>query len=211
MLTLKVDKRDIFGKKLAAARLAGRLPAVVYGRRQTPIHIFVPAEKFQKILSVVGESTIISLDLSGEKKEVLIHEVALHPVSGRFLHVDFYAVDKTQEIEVGVSLRFVGAAPAVKELGGILVKVLHELEIKALPVDIPREIRVNLSLLSGLESQILVRDLKLPAGVFVLNDPEEVVAAVKEEKPEEAPPLDLSAIEVAKKGKKKETGAEVET
>src|SRR3989344_8055656 len=97
-------------------------------------------------------------------------------------------------------------------MGGTLVRVLHELKVEALPLEIPHSISVDISALATLESQILVKDLKVPAGAKVLNDPEEVVAAISvaKEEPVEEAPVDLSAIEVEKKGKKDEEGAEGE-
>lgn len=206
MLTLRAEKRDIFGKKLKNARRAGQIPIVIYGGKEPAAAFFVPAGDFKKIIAEAGESSIVSLETAGGKKDVLIHEIARHPVSGEPVHVDFYVIDKAKQVEVRVPLRFDGIAPAVKDLGGMLVKVLHELQIAALPFDIPREIVVDISSLTTSESQILVRDIKMPASIKVLNRPDEVAAAVSEvkEEPEEAPPADLLAIEVEKKGKEEE-------
>ncbi len=209
MLKLAIRKREVFGKKLAGARAAGDLPVVVYGDKKEATSYFVSQKDFKKVLGQAGESTVISLVPEGEKtsREVLIHEVALDPVSDEPIHADFYLVDKTKVIEIGVPLRFDGVSPAVKDTGGTLVRVLHELTIEALPLEIPRDIPVDISALTTLESRILVKDLKLPAGVKkVFNDPEAVVAAISvaKEEPVEEAPADLSAIEVEKRGKKEE-------
>lgn len=213
MLKLAVKKREVFGKKLKAARAAGDLPVVVYGDKTEATPYFVSSHDFKKVLQQAGESTVISLVPAGEasSKEVLIHEVVTHPVTDEFVHADFYVIDKNKPIEIEVPLVFDGVSPAVKDLGGTLVSVLRELTIEALPLEIPRDISVDISALATLESQILVKDLKLPAGVKkVLNDPEEVVAAISvaKDEPIEEAPVDLSAIEVEKKGKKPEEGAE---
>ncbi len=212
MLKLAAVKRDKFGKQLKSARTAGQLPTVMYGRKAETTPLFVKTLEFKKIFDAAGESSVIALaGLSGENN-VLIHDVAFHPVTGEPIHADFYVVEKDVAIEVAVPLEFVDVSPAVKELGGALIKVLHELKIEALPQNLPTKITVKLATLTTLESQILVRDLILPPKVKVLNEPEEVVAAVtvvKEEPVEETAPVDLSAIEVEKRGKEEKTDEEL--
>ena len=210
MLTIAASRRDIFGKKLKTARVAGQLPVVVYGYKKQPQSLFVPAKEFKKLLATGGESGMVSVQTPEGQTDVLIHEVAWHPVSGEAIHADLLVVDKTQAVEVNVPLRFEGLPPAVKDLAGILVKVLHELKVEVLPAEIPHDIEVNVESLVALDSQILVKDLNIPKGVKVLGEPEAVVASVTvaKEEPVEAPPVDLAAIEVEKKGKKDEEGAE---
>src|SRR3989344_3117994 len=175
MLKLTASQRDQFGKQLKPARAAGQLPAVMYGRKTKTAPLFVKTLEFKKIFAAAGESAVIALDGLAGEDNVLIHDVTFHPVTGEPLHADFYVVEKDVAIEVAVPLKFAGVSPAVKELGGALVKVLHELKIK------------------------------------VLNEPDEVVAAVtvvKEEPVEETAPVDLSAIEVEKRGKEEKVEGE---
>jgi len=149
--------------------------------------------------------------MEGKGHDVLIHEVQYHPIKGQPIHVDFYVVQKDKKIEVDVPLVFEGVAPAVKELGGNLVKVMHELPIEVLPKDLPHDIKVDVSGLATFESQILVKDIKLPSGVTVLAELEEVVVSISkagEEVVVEEAPIDLSQIEVEKKGKQEEEGSE---
>lgn len=213
MLSIKAEKRSIFGKELVGERQAGKLPAVLYGAKDEAMPLFVPLSAFKKLFRSAGESTVVSVETDAGKKDVLIQEVAYQPVTGEPVHVDFYVIDKTKTIKVGVPLRFEGVSPAIKDLGGILVKVLHELEIEVLPMDIPREFGVDISALATLESQILVKDLQVPSNVKVLNGADDVVAAVTVAKEEvvEAAPVDLSSIEVEKKGKKEEEGEAAES
>lgn len=213
MLELKAEKREIFGKKLKVARRAGRLPVVAYGPKEAPAAFFVDEKSFRQLLEKAGESSIISLETGKEHKEVLIHEVAYHPVTGIPVHADLYVVEKGKTLKLHIPLEFTGLAPAVKELGGTLVKVLHDVEIEALPKDLPQHLTVDTSSLVALDSQILVKDIKVPAGVKVLHRPEEVVALIgtAKEEVEEAAPVDLAAIEVEKKGKKEEEGAAATT
>ncbi|MEA1929773.1 MAG: 50S ribosomal protein L25 [Patescibacteria group bacterium] len=209
MLKLAIERREVFGKKLKSAREAGKLPVIVYGTKTESTPYFVSAKEFGKVFAKAGESTVISLVPAGEgaSKEVLVQDVALGPVSDKPVHVDFYVIDKAKAIEVEVPLHFEGVAPAVKDHGGTLVRVLHNLSIEALPLEIPHNIVVDVTTLTDLDSQILVKDLKLPAGVKeLLNDPEEVVASISvaKEEEDEAPQADLADIEVGKKGKRED-------
>ena len=204
MLTLIVEKRG--DTRAPALRRTGSIPAVVYGAHHTATSIKVPAMAFEKVLREAGEATIVSLTGLGEELPTLIHEVDLDPLTNRPRHVDFYAVTKGEKVEVAIPLVFVGTSAAV-EAGANLVKVMHELEVKADPMNLPHNIEVDLSLLKVIDDQIHARDLKLPAGVEFTGEPEEVVALVQEvveEKEEVAAPADISAIEVEKKGKTEE-------
>ncbi|MCI0533509.1 50S ribosomal protein L25 [bacterium] len=207
MLTLKAEKRDKTSKA-AYIRKQGKIPAVFYGGKKAAGMVSVPARDFEKVLKKAGETEVISLDAGDGNIEVLIHDIARDPVTGLPLHVDFYAIDKDKEVEVAVPLAYEGVSPAVKDFGGTLVKVLHELEIRVLPRNIPHEIKVDVSGLASLESHIAVKDLALPEGVTPLALLEDIVVLVAERKEEkEEPEFDAAAIEVAKKGKKEEEEA----
>jgi large subunit ribosomal protein L25 len=204
MQTLTATKRSKT-EKLATVRSNGMVPGVVYGARVENTSISVPSVTFKKIFKEAGESNAIVLDLEGKKIDVLIHDVQVDPVHGFSIHVDFLAIDINKPVEVAVPLEFTGVAPAEKLGLGTLVKVLHEVEIRALPKDIPHTLSVDISSLETLEHQIHAKNIILPSGVTLITDAEEVialVAAAKEEK--EETPVDLSAIEVEKKGKKEE-------
>lgn len=196
--------------KLVDIRKDGMVPAVVYGVSMENTSISVPAKNFEKVLKDAGESSTIVLDIDGKKVDVLIHEVQNHPVKDIPLHVDFLAVDMNKPVQVGVQLSFVGVAPAEKAGLGTLVKVLHEVEIEALPKDLPHDVEVSVETLNTLEDQIHVSDIKLPSGVTMVTGGEDVVAlvAAQKEEVEESEPVDLSAIEVEKKGKAEEESDE---
>ncbi len=205
-VTLDVAKRTASAE---AVRKEGNIPAVVYGPKQEPISITVSKAVFEKTLKSAGESTVINLVGLGDEVEVLIHEVAFNPAKGGVEHVDFYAIEKGKEITVDVPLEFIGEAPAVKA-GGVLTKVLHEVEVTCKPSALPQHIDVDVSSLDDFEKQIHVSDLVLPAGVKVENDADEVVALVQEVKEEvEAPvaQVDMASIEVQAKGKTEEEKA----
>ncbi|MDO8593527.1 MAG: 50S ribosomal protein L25 [bacterium] len=211
MLTLAVEKRTDGGASAPALRRAGSVPGVVYGAHQEATPVAVSSIAFGKILRQAGEATIVSLTGLGEEIPTLIHEVDLDPLTNLPRHVDFYAVTKGQKVEVAIPLVFVGVSPAV-EAGANLVKVIHELEVEADPMNLPHNIEVDLSALAALGDKIHASDLVLPSGIKLITPPEEVVALVQEvveEKEEEVAPADISAIEVEKKGK--EEVAEGET
>lgn len=208
MITLEVKKRDTKAN-LFTLRKGGSIPAVFYGPKEKSTPIAVSGKDFEKALKMAGESTIVVLKGDFGEHEALIHDLDRDPVTDVIRHADFYVVEKGKKIKVGVPIEFIGVSPAVKDLGGVLVKVIHEVEIEALPKDLPHSLEADISALVDFDSQILASDIKLPSGVELVTKADEVVALTsmpKEEKEEEAAPIDLSAIEVEKKGKTEEEG-----
>lgn len=206
MITLDVEKRDV-KSPLGQMRKEGKIPAVFYGKKEksTPISLSFPI--FEKTLEDAGESTVLHLKGTGIDVDVLIYDVDRDPVTDKPRHVDFYAIEKDKKLEVKIPLEFIGVSPAVKDLGAVLVKVMHEDEIEALPADLPHKLEVDISALATFDSVIKAKDIKLPAGVSIKSNSEEIFASVYEPKEEvvEAP-VDLSAIEVEKKGKEAKEG-----
>jgi large subunit ribosomal protein L25 len=203
--TLEAALRTELGKKVAALRAEGNLPAVMYGPKQAPTPLTISKIAFDKVFKEAGESSVVTLTGLDTPKDVLVQEVEFDPRRGGIVHVDFYAVEKGKKIAVDVPLHFIGEAPAMK-LGGTLTKVLHEIEVVAEATKLPKEISVDISTLVDLTSRIYVRDLTLPDGVTTKNAADDVVALIQEvvEEVEAAPALDMSAIEVEKKGKTEE-------
>jgi large subunit ribosomal protein L25 len=210
MITLSVEKRT---KKdsVDALRSKGMLPAVFYGPKEKSTPISISQVDFLKTRKKAGESSVIILKDGAHEHEALIHEIDVHPVTGVPRHADFYVIEKGKKVKVHVQLSFEGVAPAVKDLGGILVKVLREVEIEAAPKDLPHDLKVDISALKELTSVIHAKDLVLPAGVTLITDVHDIIASVSEarEEVEEAPTaVDMSAIEVEKKGKEAKEGEE---
>jgi large subunit ribosomal protein L25 len=215
MLKITAEPRAVFGKKLKKERQNGRLPVVAYGRKEASMPLFVDGKSFGKLLAEAGETSVIDLEIAGgESHEVLIHDVALDPVTHTPIHADLYVVEKGKTVEVAIPLSFIGVPPAVKNLGGTLVKVLHEVTIKALPRDLPHELIVPVEKLQEIHSHILVSDILLPEGVTLITGGEEIVASISSPRGEEVEEIsatvDLSAIEVEKKGKKEEEATDAE-
>jgi large subunit ribosomal protein L25 len=203
-VTLTATKRE---GNPAAIRAQELVPAVYYGAGKDAVSITVPLKEFAKALKEAGETTTIELKLGGEKINTLIHDIQRDPLTGLPIHVDFLVVDMNKEIEVAVPIEFTGLAEAEKGGLGTIVKVLHEVQVKALPANLPHSIAVDVTPLATLEDQIKAKDLALGANVELITNPDEVVALVApfvEEKEEASAPIDLSSIEVEKKGKEEE-------
>ena len=204
MLTLKANKRE--NDKIEDIREAGLIPAVFYGFGRESTSISINAIEFTKMFKESGETTTITLDLGTEKVSTLVHDLQKNPINGEVMHVDFLVVDMNKEAEVAVPIEFTGLAEAEKLGLGVVMKVMYEVEVRALPANLPHSITVDVTTLATLSDAIHAKDLNLPTGVVLVGDPEEVVASVAAfvEEKEEAPVLDVSAIEVEKKGKKDE-------
>ena len=217
MFVIKADKRDL-DIKLETLRKFGKIPAVFYGAGKNATSVSIGNIEFKKVWREAGESSAVKISTLSGDIDVLIHEVQVDPVTDEPIHVDFLAIYMKKKIRVKVPLVFEGISNAVKSGIGNLVKVLHEIEIEALPSDLPHNLVVNISSLESIENQIFVSDIKLPTGIIVITNGNDVVASIVaqvEEKEEVVAPVDLSAIEVEKKGKIAEedeegtTGAEV--
>lgn len=213
MFVIKAKKRDS-GVKLNILRKAGEIPAVFYGAGKESTPISVNNTEFKKIWREAGESSAVQIVMPEGSIDSLIHEVQTDPVTDEPIHVDLLAIDMTKKIRVNVALNFIGVSNAVKGGTGTLVKVLHEIEIEALPKDLPHGLSIDISSLLNIKDQILVSDIKLSAGVVAITSGQDVVCSIAEqveEKEEVVLPVDLTAIEVEKKGKKEEEGTEGET
>ena len=207
----KLQAKQRIGKiNLSDLRKSGFLPGVFYGMGKKPISVQLNAKEFEKVWKKAGESSTVTLATPEGDIETLIHDVQVDPVKDFPIHVDFLAIDINKAIKVKIPLGFIGISEAVKSGLGILIKVMHELEIEALPKDLPHGLKADISKLKTLTDRILVSDIKLPMGVKAVLSGEAVVAAISEQKEEKVEevvvPVDLSAIEVEKKGKKEEEG-----
>lgn len=213
MIKIKAEKRAKLGKRTHSLRRAGQLPAVVYGKEFKALSLQIGYKDFIKVYQKAAKSTLVNLDIADDKKTVpvLIHDVQTAPVSGRFLHVDFYCVRMDEKLKADVDLEFKGQSPAVKEQGGILVKNFDTLEVEALPADLPAKIIVDISRLKTFDDVIAIKDLAISKKVKITAAPDEVVAVVtpprsEEElkKLEEEATEDVESVEGVKKEEKPE-------
>jgi len=184
----------------------GMVPAVLYGPGLENVLLQVDKKSFDKVFKEAGE-TLISLKVDDKTYSVLIYDTQKNPFTAELVHVDFYQPNLKEEVETEVPLEIEGEAPAVKALGGTLITNVKELNIKALPKDLPSKIKVNVGGLETFDDFILVKDIKLPQGVTILDNPEEIVVQVVEpEKIEEEPvaPVEEKLPEVEAKEETKE-------
>ena len=232
MLSISAKIRKELGDEVKTLRSKGILPAVLYGVGIKNLSLQLDEKEFKKIYEEAGESSLISLgvdpvrDYKGkgkaqteqisngvEEKEflVLVHDIQRDPVSDKIIHIDFYQPSLKEETEVTVPLVFEGESPAVKELSGTLVKNIQEVAVKALPQNLPHEIKVNIDCLKTFEDDILIKNLKVPEGVKILKEPGEIVASVSPpEKVEEEleKPIEEKVEEVEKAEKPEKEGKE---
>ena len=214
MLELKAKIRKEFGKKTKKIREKGVLPGVLYGPKTKNQPLEVDLKEFERVYQEAGESSLIQLLVGKEKFLVLIHAIEINPLSQTAIHVDFYQPRLDEEITADIPLVFEGEAPAAKDLGGTLVRNIHEVEVKALPQNLPHEINVAVGGLKTFKDNIQIKDLVVPKEVKILKDPEETVAFVAEpQKVEEElqKPVEEKVEEVEKvEGGKKEEPASTE-
>ena len=206
MLTLPAKIRKDLGRKVKTLRRKGILPAVLYGPKTKSLPLETDLKEFERIYKEAGESSLISLKVNDKKILVLIYEVQRNPLTNEFLHIDFYQASLKEKVEATIPLVFEGVAPVVKESGGTLVKNITEVEVKALPQNLPHKIEVKVNVLKSFEDNILIKDLKVSKEVEILKDPEEiVVSAVPPEAVEEEleKPIEEKVEEVEKVEKEK--------
>jgi large subunit ribosomal protein L25 len=190
--SLAAEPRDIVGKKVAALRRDGRLPAVVFGRGLESTSVSVDTHDFELLRRKIGSNALVDLSVGdGKAQPVLIHGVQVHPVTRRPLHVDLFLVRMTEELIVDVPLVPIGTSVAVVDEGGTLLHGLESVKVRALPDHLPQSIEYSIESLVDFDAAIHVRDLEIPSDVTLLADLDDVVAKVQAPRVEveEAPVL----------------------
>lgn len=189
---LKAQKRTILGKKVKSLRQSGVVPANVFGKKNPSLAIQLDHKTLLTTLRQAGETSLIQLKIEGEGKTrpVLVAGYAQNPVSGAMLHVDFHEVDLTEKTKATVPVRTVGESPAVQG-GNVLVLQRNEIEVEALPTDLPDVIEVDVTGLTEVGQSILAGDLKVDRSKVKLEiDDAETIVTIQEPAKEEvvAPP-----------------------
>jgi large subunit ribosomal protein L25 len=178
--TLAALPRAIVGKHVARLRRAGQLPAVVYGHGVASTSVTIDAHDFELLRRKTGPNALVDLSVDGKKADpVLIHDVQVHPVTHRPLHVDLFLVRMTEELTVDVPLVATGISPAIENDGGTLLHAIESVRIKALPDHLPQSIEYSIESLLDFDAAIHVRDLTIPSDVTLLTDADEIVAKVQ--------------------------------
>lgn len=178
MFSLKTKIRTKFGRKTNLLRKQGVLPAILYGPEIKNIPLEISEKEFEKVFQKAGESSFILLETERKNYEVLIHEIKRDPLTEKILHVDLYYPSRAEKVNIVIPLVFENEEEAQKTLTGTLLKEFWNLEIKSLPQNLPKEIKVDLSKLKNVGDKIQIKDLEIPVGVEVLKNPEEIVVLV---------------------------------
>jgi large subunit ribosomal protein L25 len=215
-IAIKANKREALGKHAKKLLTAEKLPAVLYGHELPSQPIEVNHKEFVKAFKKAGESTLVSLELDGQSRPVLIHDVQNHYLHGHPIHADFYAVNMKEKLKTDVAIHFVGESAAVKTMGGVLVRNLNEVEVECLPADLPPYFEIDISVLNTFDDAIHVSDIPVSDKVKILANPEEVISNVAPPRTEEemaelesAPVAeDVSAVEGVAEEKEDEEGEE---
>ena len=176
---LSAQKRETAKKSARYCRQSGRVPGVVYGPHTPPQALSLDRSDILRTFRKAGKSTLVDLDLDGNKITTLIHDIQWHPVQTTIHHIDFFAVDLKKKTTVEVPLVFEGEAPAVKNLGGVLMKDHETIDIRCLPSEIPHDIKVDISGLENLHDHITIKELNLDEKFEVMHlDIETVVCSI---------------------------------
>lgn len=204
------------GRKNYLLRNEGQVPAVIYGAGTEPTNVTVDHNTLAKLFKTAGESTLVEMQIEGGKTvNVLIQDIQKDPLREEIIHADFRAVDMNKPIEAEVKLKFVGESPAVKALGGTLVRPLDTLLVKALPNALVSTLEVDLTRLATFDDVVRVSDLAVPEGVEILEEDNRTLAVVMPPRSEEemaaldeAVETDVAAVQVEGEKKEGEEGAE---
>lgn len=177
-IPLEATKREITGKKVKKLRKQGWLPVGVYGKDVKSKSLSVQLKDFYRVYEKAGETGLVDLKVDEKVTSVLIKNVQTHPVSRQFLHAELHAVKLTEKIKAKVPLEVSGESPAVVSGAGVLLSTISEVEVQALPAQLPENIDVNIDNLTEVEQQITVGELKVSEGVEILTSKDEIVVKI---------------------------------
>lgn len=176
--TLSAQIRDIIGRKVKSLRAKGEVPATVYGKDVKSVSVSVRKDAFTSVYNEAGETGLIELSIAGDVRPILIHTVQKDPISGDILHAEFYQVNLKQKVKTNVPIEFTGDAPAVTQKTGVLLTLIDEVEVEALPTDLPEKILVDVSKLAEVDQEVKVADITVTPGVTILTAPDQSVIRV---------------------------------
>lgn len=178
---LVAQNRTVLGKKVKNLRKEGFIPAHVFGNQIETSHVQVKAGDFAKVFEKVGETGIIALTIDGKQKPVMVRDTQVNPISDDLYHIDFYQVNLSEKVKVNVPLEIVGESQAVEKKIGLLLTPITEIEVEALPGDLPENIEIDITNLTNIDDEIKVKDLKVDRSkIEIITDEELVVAQIGE-------------------------------
>lgn len=187
-LILKAEKRSLLGRKVKKLRKDGVVPANVFGKKVKSESIQVKTLDFEKTYKETGETGLLELQINSDKKPVLVHNVQIDPISEKILHIDFLQVNLKEKVIAGIPIELIGESPAEKQGLGTVVQYIDEVEVEALPTDLPEKFEADISTFAEVDQTLYLKDLKVDKGkVEIKEDLEKIIAKVepaKEEKVE---------------------------
>jgi large subunit ribosomal protein L25 len=208
-LEIAVNARSVTGKQNRRLRSTGVVPGVLFGKTTGSISVQVDAKALDAIYREAGRTTVVKVAIDGgSPTSAIIKSLQRHPLTGRALHVDLFALDLTQEMVADIPLVFSGLAPVIEQESAILLTAIDHFKVRALPADLPSSFNVDLSLLVDMDATIHVRDVATDEKVTVLNEPDELVAKVTPQREEEVEEVVVAEGEEGAEGAEGEAGAE---
>ncbi len=209
-IVLEAQPRTVIGKQVKQLRAESLIPAVVYGPTlDAALQLQIPEKELQESLKAAGGTNLIELRVGGKKINSLVRDVQRDILTPNILHVDFYAPDMNVKLRTEVPVVHIGESPIVRSGQAIIITEVNAVEVECLPGNIPSHLEIDLSGLTEIGATITVADLKAPADVEIVTDPEEILvrtdyAMALETEEEEAVAVDAEAVEVIKRGKEEE-------
>lgn len=177
-ISLSLDPRTVKGKKVAKLRSEGKIPGVVYGHGFEAISVQAPTLTIEKVVRQAGGHNPVHLNIDGKKKIAMIKNVAIDPTKNSLSHVEFHAVKQNEKVEAEIPIKLVGEGESIAEKAGLVVlKTLESLSVKALPMDLPESLEVDITGLAEPNQHVTVGDIKVPEGIEIDDEAKEVVVA----------------------------------
>ncbi len=177
-ILIQAEKRKVTGKKVGALRRQGKLPGVMYGRHIEPLPILMDLREASKALFKLSASSIVTIEMDGEEFPALVREKQRDYIKNILEHVDFQVVSMKEKIRTLVTVELIGTPPAVKNFNGVVVQNLNQIEVEALPNDLPDRLELNVDTLEEIGSSLLVSDLEVSDEVTILSTLDETVVVI---------------------------------
>lgn len=187
---LTVSKREVVGKKVKNLRKEGLIPAIVYGKGVESLSVQVLLADFETTYKQTGASGLVELHVGTEVRPVLIHEIQRDYLTQAITHADFYQVNLKEKVKTMIPVVLIGEAAAIGEKVGIVLQTLNEVEVEALPADLPEKFELDVTPLAAVDEQLTVADLAKLQGVEMITDDTEMIVKI-------APLVSAEAVEQA--------------
>lgn len=186
-LKLNASRRTVTGKQVKGLRRQGIIPGIIYGYGIEPIAVQFAEREIARSIRSAGSSTTVMVTVEGQAQPLLtiFRDVQYDPIRREVIHLDLQALDINETVRVPVSVVLTGESPAVVDFGGVLIHVLNEVEVEALPTALVPAIEVDISGIKEFGQSITVGDIELPEGITILNDAQDTVVIVNAPEAEE--------------------------